>query len=111
MVNPTRHDVTPFSASGYRQRLLMTDVPVDDALPDADADLDEVGKFLVRLEERALLIANARELGRRFGRRVVASRSGRRSLWRPHSHPRLIENCCGSAAVETAWPVLRTWRH
>jgi len=41
----------------------MTDVPVDDALPHTDADFDEVGKFLIRFEEDALLLANARELG------------------------------------------------
>jgi hypothetical protein len=42
----------------------MTDVPVNDALPDAEADLDEVGKFLVGFQKDTLLVANTRKLGR-----------------------------------------------
>jgi len=38
-------------------------VPVLHAFPDIDADIDEIGKLLVGLEERALLRPDLRHLG------------------------------------------------
>jgi hypothetical protein len=37
------------------QWLAVLDVPIVQTLPDVDADVDEVGEFLVGLEERPLL--------------------------------------------------------